>query len=98
MLAIAAAASKVEMTVSSRCDNSLSARVYKLATITDEPAQLIVRRKAGLPPGGTTKASEVLELEATVGLFGDRRQERALIEAVRERLGDLAGVDFAPLR
>lgn len=91
----------VEMAVVASHDPEAGTRVYELTTVGDEPARLVVRRKvAGVSPGARhgRGAPEAIGLEAWVGRFGDRERERALIAAVRARLGDLSGVDFAPLK
>lgn len=97
--AVEAAVSKVQMTVVSSDDGEGSGPwVYQLVTITDEPARLVVRRPPGSAAPARVRGTETLQIEASVGRFGNPRQERALIAALRERLGDLAGVDFAPIR
>lgn len=101
--AVDAAISKkgVEMAVLSSRDEEGGTRVYELTTIGDEPARLVVHRKLNESATGVRHgrgAPEAMSLEAWVGRFGDRDRERALIAEVRARLGDLAGVDYAPLR
>lgn len=101
--AVIAAVSKkgVEMAIVTAHDPDPDTRVYDLTTVGDEPARLVVRRKMAEPAPGARPgrgAPEAMELEARVGRFGDREREKALIAAVRTRLGDLSGVDFAPLK
>ncbi len=81
-------------------------RVFRLRTIGDEPAVLIVSRSTGARAtrgvegvGATTGLGgpEGIKLEARVGRFGNREKEQRLVNAVRARLGRLSGVDYAPL-
>lgn len=74
---------------------------FELITAGDDHVTLIAVRKT--PPSHATpsrgpEGPVAIELTASVGLFGDQRAERKLLEAVRDRLSGLAGVDFAPIR
>lgn len=68
-------------------------REYVLTTVREEPALLVVVKERGGESGGVAR----VRLEATVGRYGERARERALMDAVASRLKDLAGVDYAPL-
>lgn len=95
---VAVGVSKVEMAVVSQRDSAPNERVYELVTSTDEPARLTVRRTDGAGAAARASGPQVIDLFAQVGRFGNAEREKALIRAVRARLGDLAGVDFAPIR
>ena len=66
-------------------------RRYYLWTITDEPAQLTLRRKT------IENGPQPIMMEASVGRFGDPGREAGLIRAVRHRLRALSGVTHAPV-
>ncbi len=106
--AVFIAAGKGEMAIEQSVQESPDARVYYLLTATDEPARVSVRRIGarrsearepcsliGLP---ASSGAEQFQVEAAVGRFGNPTVERALIESIRERIHDLAGVDYAPVR
>lgn len=74
-------------------------RVYELVTIHDEPVVLRARRDRDFPGLVPAEAPpQPLELCARVGRTGDPARERLLLDAVARRLGQLAGVDYAPIR
>lgn len=99
--AVDVAVGKCEMAVVRGPDKSApdygAVQQYELRTVTDEPARLIIRRRAADNGRGETGAVP-LEIDAIVGRFGDAARERRLIDAVRRRLSQLVGVDFAPIR
>lgn len=66
-------------------------RAFDLVTSDDQPARIKFVAKTTTDPGD-------IEVFARVGRFGDRAREESLLRAVRERLEDLAGRDFAPMR
>lgn len=72
---------------------------YELTSATDEPVELVFTRELSPPtaPRGSA-GSEPIRVTARVGHLGDAARERSLIADIRARLGDLAGVDTAPLR
>mgnify|MGYP001493823331 CR=1 FL=1 len=95
-----------EMAIVERLPPEPDRRVFRLRTIGDEPAVLIVTRATaprsdrGVDGVGSTTGvggPEGMKLEARVGRFGDRAKEERLVNAVRARLGRLPGVDYAPL-
>lgn len=66
--------------------------VYTLRSSRDEPAVLTVRRLDQEPdPVG-------LELTCSIGRFGDPERERDFLRLVADRLGQLRGVEVAPIR
>lgn len=65
---------------------------FELVTITDEPARLTV----SLDPARVGKGPAIT-LRAVVGRFGNKAWEERLIGRVGGRLGELYGVDIAPL-
>ncbi len=69
---------------------------YELIDQEDRPGVLAARRRAG---ASSADAGPVgIELSAKLGRFGDAAEERSLLNAVRNRLADLTGVDVAPIR
>lgn len=95
--AVEVAVGRVEMSVVRTIRTSQDPhvlRIYELRAANDEPAVLKVRR-AGI----TIENQPVtLELAASFGRFGNPERERALLDAVTRRLGQLAGVQVAPVR
>lgn len=67
---------------------------YDFVDVIDQPGFFTARRN----PGPDSPEPEYIELGASIGRFGDETRERELLEAVAKRLGDLAGVDVAPIR
>ncbi|MEK6702394.1 MAG: hypothetical protein AABZ53_09035 [Planctomycetota bacterium] len=67
---------------------------YDFVDVIDQPGFFTARRN----PGPESTAPEYIELGASIGRFGDEKREREFLEAVARRLGDLAGVDVAPIR
>lgn len=67
---------------------------FSLWSARDEPGQLVVTR------GPRTEGDEAvpLELVCTVGRFGDPSREAELLALVVHRLGQLKGVEVAPLK
>lgn len=66
---------------------------FELLTMMDERGVLTVTRDAG-----AGDAMIPIHLEARVGHFGDPAREQVLLRAMADRLEQLAGVDYAPLR
>lgn len=97
--AVNVAATKTEMAVVEARDEGPNHREYDLLTSTDEPAHVRVRRhpRSTNAAEGRDAASE-WNVEAHVGRFGNPKVERALLDHIKDRLLDLAGVDFAPVR
>lgn len=95
--AVQVAASRLEMAVVSTTVKALGSgeeKLYVLRTAGDEPVTLRLTRKGAAASG----PGQVIEIEAKVGRFGDADRERRLARRVRDRLADLRGKDFAPLR
>ena len=67
---------------------------YDFVDVIDQPGFFTARRN----PGPDSHGPEYIELGASIGRFGDEKRERELLDAVARRLGDLAGVDVAPIR
>ena len=95
-LIIALDRSQLNVVNTTRSEDGLSV-TFELLGVHDEPGKLTLTRKA---PGLAEKGEGPIPIEitATIGRFGDRDRERQLIADFRRRLGDLAGVDVAPLR
>ena len=65
--------------------------VYTLRTSRDEPAVLTITRGEGV-------ADPVpMFLTCSIGRFGDPRREREFLALVAQRLGELRGVEVAPI-
>jgi hypothetical protein len=69
---------------------SARSRRFELLTNLNEPVVLEVSREGA--------AGDRLGMKAAVGRFGDQGRERGLLERLARRLGDLRGVEFAPVR
>lgn len=72
---------------------------FGFTTPTDERGTLTATRR--LDAGVAPKPSDgpaAIELEARIGLFGDRHAERQFLRAIQDRLSGLTGVDWAPVR
>lgn len=63
-------------------------REYRLKRVNGEVGLLVIERGEG----------DVLNLTASIGPLGDPERERKLVQAVRRRLDQLHGVEFAPVR
>ena len=93
--AVIVAARETEMAVERQAagrDENRWTRFY-LRTSTDEPVELTMTRLERGPRG-----LENIEARAKVGRFENAKREAQLIEAVRRRVKDLAGVEHAPVR
>jgi hypothetical protein len=68
---------------------------FEVRTIRDEPVTVSARRlgAADNPP-----RAEPIELVCEYGRFGDAAQQERILEAMRERLADLRGVDYRKVR
>lgn len=91
--AVYVAASKVEMAILERQDVGPDTAIYSLMTVRDEPVTLRIERKPPPSAGGGGVA-----MTCIVGRFGDRAREEALMGGVGQRLEDLHGKDYAPVR
>lgn len=103
--AVAVAAAKTEMAIVDQSTDENGDRVYELLTIADEPARIRVRRVDPNPdpppvPGRVTPKStpDRIQVSAKVGRMGNPGLEKRLIGHIKDRLSDLAGVDYAPVR
>lgn len=83
--AVRVAATKAEVAVVSSRALSQDAIEYELVTLTGEPGRLRVERR-----------NDNLQAECSIGRFGDPERENRLLEALRSRLRDLYGVEWAP--
>jgi len=74
-------------------------RTFELVTIKDEPVVVQVTR-LDEGPEGAAQAGEgaSLRIGCRIGAFGDPEREERFIEAFKRRLGDLEGVEVAPIR
>lgn len=74
-------------------------RVIELRTAGDEPVELCARRDKEFPGILPAEApSQSITLTAKVGRFGDPRREATLLGDLADRLKQLAGVPWAPIR
>lgn len=67
---------------------------FRLRSSRDEPALLVAAREDGWRGGDPVS----ITLTCTVGRFGDPAREQQFLELVAERLGQLRGVEVAPIR
>ncbi len=93
--AVEVAAAKAELAVVSRRDERDGSARVELVSATDEPALLVARPAHGYSPG---PRPILIDLSLGVGRFGDSTRERIFLDAVKSRLEQLAGVDWAPLK
>lgn len=63
--------------------------IFELKTVRNEDGRLIATKASATGP-------DRLNLEATIGRFGDAVRERRLLDAMAARLKQLHGVEFAP--
>ena len=85
-------ASEVEMAIIGREELDPDAVLYTLVTVRDQPVSLRVER-----PRAAAHPDE-MRMTCVVGRFGNAAAEQALIARVRQRLRDLSGKDYAPIR
>ena len=84
--AVSVAVDRVQWAVLSR-EGSGDAVRWDLMNVRGDPGFLSIERGAG----------DAVRITARLGRFGDAREEQRLIEAVADRLGELRGVEVAPL-
>ncbi len=92
--AVEVAATKSELAVVSRREERDGSARIELVSSTDEPALLVARPASGYSAG---TRPILIDLSLGVGRYGDRTRERIFLDAVKSRLEQLAGVDWAPL-
>ncbi|HLP83077.1 MAG TPA: hypothetical protein VK157_01900 [Phycisphaerales bacterium] len=74
-------------------------RVWTLRGIRDESATVSATAGESGDDRELKRAGTIpITLNASVGRFGDSVREKKLLDMMKQRLGKLAGVDFAPLR
>ncbi len=66
-------------------------RWFDLVTVGDEPVKLSFRAMSSAQPTD-------MVITARVGRFGDGPRERQLLDTIKTRLDQLAGVDVAPIK
>jgi len=100
--AVSVASGKLSFSLESSETPDESTRRYRLLTVNDEPVDLEIVRGIGgaASASGSSKSfgPTTMTIQCRVGRFGDERKEEQFINAIRQRLGDLTGVDFAPIR
>jgi hypothetical protein len=100
--AVSAASGKLSYALETSETLDDSTKRYRLLTVTDEPVDLEIIRGIGgsASASGSSKryGPTSMTIQCRVGRFGDERKEQEFVGAIRQRLGDLTGVDFAPLR
>jgi len=72
-----------EMTTLERLEPEPGVRLYRLVTNLDEP--VLVRAETGAP--SEPREDRGIEIAVSHGLWGDAETERAIIDALRARLG-----------
>jgi hypothetical protein len=73
-------------------------QVFEFKTIRDERGRLVARRDDPAPELGRDAGPIPIRLSCTVGLFGNSSVERSILRAAKQRLEQLSGVDWAPIR
>jgi hypothetical protein len=74
-------------------------RVWTLRGIRDETATVTATAGESGDDRSLQRAGTIpITLSASIGNLGDSTRERTLLNTMKQRLGKLAGVDFAPLR
>jgi len=74
-------------------------RVWTLRGIRDESAEVrATARESGDERELEAAGTIAIDLNASVGRLGDSVREKTLLDLMRQRLGKLSGVDYAPLR
>lgn len=63
--------------------------IFELKTVRNEDGRLSATKAPASDP-------DRVQLEATIGRFGDVGREHRLLDAIAARLQQLRGVDFAP--
>ncbi|MDX2117722.1 MAG: hypothetical protein SFY96_06015 [Planctomycetota bacterium] len=103
--AVSVASEKMSFALESSETPDETTRRYRLLTTADEPVDVEVLRGVGGSATGSSFGSgdqrfgpTSLTLRCRVGRFGDERREQQFLNAMRQRLGDLMGVDVAPVR
>lgn len=96
--AVEVGAGQNEMAVVSTESPSEDERVFELRTAGAEPGRVVARRSGVMQASGAKSVGpQAIDLQAQVGRFGDSKREKRLIASIRKRLGDLTGVDWAPI-
>lgn len=100
--AVSVASGKVSYSMETSETPDDSTKRYRLLTVTDEPVDLEIVRgiggSASASGSGKSFGPTSMTIQCRVGRFGDARKEEQFVNAIRQRLGDLTGVDFAPVR
>jgi hypothetical protein len=95
--AIVAAASRHELAQTGSESPEAGVRRFTLVSVRSEPIEVVARRV-----GGTPGEEPALELTGSWGRFPDTYESRdrlaRLLKSVADRLGQLNGVDVAPIR
>jgi hypothetical protein len=93
--AVDVAASAGEVAVLSANPAEVNPRVFQLQSVENQPGRLTV--EAGASEAASTPRPVAMTLRCRIGHFGDPEREARVLEALAERLDDLAGVDYHPL-
>jgi hypothetical protein len=91
---LAVAVGENETAIVSNPESTPTVQRFELKTILDERGEFIARRDA---PGPDNSPGPV-HLSVSIGHFGNAKTERGIMASFRRRFGDLAGVDYRPLR
>lgn len=91
---------RAECAILRRTENSPTVVAYALRTVLDQDGVLRFTRAAPADGAGSQDRGENIDITVfcRVGPFGDQEREERILDAVRDRLGELRGVEFAPSR
>jgi hypothetical protein len=73
-------------------------REYRLLSIDDEPGVLIAQLVVGEQNRAGAAAGVQIDLTCRIGRYQDEARERIILEQTQQRLKNLAGVDYRPIR
>jgi len=100
--AVSAASSKLALSPESTVEVDEGTQRYRLLTVADQPVDLEIVRGIGSSASMSGPRKRLgptsMTIQCRFGRFGDERKEKQFVDAIRVRLGDLTGVDYAPLR
>lgn len=72
-------------------------QTFEFSLITDDRGTLTARRDSPAPKFNAPDPAPIpIHLSCSVGLFGNPAKERAILDATKRRIEQLAGVDWAP--
>lgn len=98
--AVRGAAAKNELIIEAADEPDALTRRYQILSARSESGEVVVTRGKPLDPSVrlSREGPVSLRIKARIGMFGDTTRERALIDDIRSRMGELVGAfKTAPL-